>query len=127
MNIDPNIAKFTTWALGFLFSGILALLVWTYKQLLIRIEVIAKNQESELINRASTAKDIEAIKTSILVINSEMKELSSIKEKIIRIESDERHILESISSMKSQLDSNNMRLNQQEKILYELKKNKQDA
>lgn len=100
MTIDPTIFNLITWALTFLFGSLIAILVWLGKSVMGKIDIIVKNQESDAIDRTGIKKDIDSIKTDVHSLKLEMKDVPELKLKLIKLETNEGHLLEDVSHCK---------------------------
>jgi hypothetical protein len=100
MTIDPILAKLVAWALGFLFTTLVAVLVWLAKSVMGKIDTIVKNQEADAVERTGMKKDIDSIKTDMNTVKAEIKDISDIKQKLVKIEVNESYILEDVTILK---------------------------
>jgi len=118
MNIDPTLAQFVAWALGFLFTALIAVLVFLAKTVMSKIDTIVKNQEADAVERVAMKKDIDSIKTDMNTVKTEIKDISEIKQKIIRIETDEKHISADMIALKEYVKESTKKLSElSEKVL----------
>lgn len=118
MNIDPTLAQFVAWALGFLFTALIAVLVFLAKTVMSKIDTIVKNQEADAVERVAMKKDIDSIKTDMNTVKTEIKDISEIKQKIIRIETDEKHISADMIALKEYMKESTKKLSElSEKVL----------
>lgn len=101
MNLDPTITAVLGWLLSFLFLSLISIIVWLARTVLKKIEVIVKYQEEDSVERAVIKKDIDTIISSIKNINVELRDIPEIKQKLIRIETNEKHLLQEIENYKS--------------------------
>ena len=102
MNLDPTIAAFLGWVLSFLFLSLVSIIVWLAKTVLKKIDTIVKYQEEDSVERAVIKRDIDTIKLAIGSINSELRDIPEIKQKLVRIETTEKHLLQEIENYKKQ-------------------------
>ena len=130
MNIDPTLAKFVGWILAFLFTSLISIIIWLARSVLSKIDTIVKYQEEDSIERAVIKKDIDTIKTSINVINTELRDIPEIKEKLVKIETNEKHLLQEIDNYKKQQNKLESlikdlqdQVNAQDKLIIEIKNN----
>lgn len=100
MNEDLQMHQFMIWVLTFLFSALVGILTWLGKSLLTKIDVIVKNQESDALERTVMKKDIDSIKTDVNTVKVEIKDIFDIKQKLVRIETIEAHIVEDVQMFK---------------------------
>jgi hypothetical protein len=120
MNIDPVLAKFIMWIIGFLFTALIGILVWLSKSVMTKIDVIVKNQENDAIDRTGIKKDIDVIKTDMSLVKLEMKDISDIKQKLVRIETNEVFLLDDVSTVKDNISTAQKKLNElSEKVLVQ--------
>lgn len=110
MNIDPLIAKFIMGVLGFLFTALIGILVWLSKGVMAKIDVIVKNQETDAVDITGIKKDIDVIKIDINAVKLEMKDISDIKQKLVRIETNEKFLLDDVTGFKDGLNSTQKKL-----------------
>jgi hypothetical protein len=120
MNIDPILAKFIMGAFGFMFTALIGILVWLSKGVMTKIDVIVKNQETDAVDRTGIKKDIDVIKTDMNVVKLEMKDISDIKQKLVRIETNEKFLLDDVTSFKDNINTTQKKLNElSEKVLVQ--------
>ncbi len=101
MIIDPILMKLFAWALGFLFTALVTVLVWLAKSVMGKIDTIVKNQEADAVERTGMKKDIDSIKTDMNTVKLEIKDISDIKQKLVKIETNEVHIIEDVGTLKN--------------------------
>lgn len=120
MNIDPILAKFIMSIIAFLFTALIGILVWLSKSVMAKIDVIVENQEHDAIDRTGIKKDIDVIKTDISLVKLEMKDISDIKQKLVRIETNEKFLLDDVVTFKDNINSAQKKLNElSEKVLVQ--------
>lgn len=120
MNIDPLTFKLIGWLIGFLFTSLIGIIIWISKSVMKKIDIIVNNQETDVIDRTTMRKDIDTIKSDLGSIKSELKDISDIKQKLIRIETNEMHLVNDISLFKSSiLDSQKKLSSLSEKIIIQ--------
>jgi hypothetical protein len=120
MNIDPILAKFIMSIIAFLFTALIGILVWLSKSVMAKIDVIVENQEHDAIDRTGIKKDIDVIKTDMSLVKLEMKDISDIKQKLVRIETNEKFLLDDVVTFKDNINSAQKKLNElSEKVLVQ--------
>lgn len=120
MNIDPILAKFIMSIIAFLFTALIGILVWLSKSVMAKIDVIVENQEHDAIDRTGIKKDIDVIKTDMSLVKLEMKDISDIKQKLVRIETNEKFLLDDVSTVKDNISTAQKKLNElSEKVLVQ--------
>lgn len=120
MNIDPILAKFIMSIIAFLFTALIGILVWLSKSVMAKIDVIVENQEHDAIDRTGIKKDIDVIKTDMSLVKLEMKDISDIKQKLVRIETNEKFLLDDVVTFKDNINTAQKKLNElSEKILVQ--------
>lgn len=120
MNIDPIFAKFIMWTIGFLFTALIGILVWLSKAVMTKIDVIVKNQEHDAVERTGIKKDIDVIKTDMSLVKLEMKDISDIKQKLVKLETNEVFLSDDVSNLKDNFGYAQKKLNElSEKVLVQ--------
>ena len=127
MNIDPTIVAFLGWVLSFLFLSLISIIVWLAKTVLKKIETIVKYQEEDSVERAVIKRDIDAIKLAIDSINGELKDIPYIKQKLVKVEVNEKHITGELTGFKTQIQNIELlikelqfQINEHDKLLNKL-------
>ena len=127
MNIDPTIVAFLGWVLSFLFLSLISIIVWLAKTVLKKIETIVKYQEEDSVERAVIRRDIDAIKLAIDSINGELKDIPYIKQKLVKVEVNEKHITGELTGFKTQIQNIELlikelqfQINEHDKLLNKL-------
>lgn len=127
MNIDPTIVAFLGWVLSFLFLSLVSIIVWLAKTVLKKIETIVKYQEEDSVERAVIKRDIDAIKLAIDSINGELKDIPYIKQKLVKVEVNEKHIAGELTGFKTQIQNIELlikelqsQINEHDKLLNKL-------
>lgn len=100
MDIDPHIAQFVGWMLGFLFTALVGIIVYMAKSVVGKINKIVENQETDSVERTVMKKDIDTIKSDISAIEAGLNDLPNIKERLIRMETKEENLLKDVHNIK---------------------------
>lgn len=99
MFTDPFVGHTIMSVLTFLFASLVGILTWIGKSLIAKINIIVQNQENDAIDRTSIKKDIDVIKCDMSEVKGELKDITDIKQKLIKLETNETHIIANVSTM----------------------------